>query len=307
MQGIYTFGETVYDIIFDQGNPVAAKAGGAMLNTAVSLGRCGNHVSLITEMGDDQIGHMIMDFLKKNNVNTDYIFPYQKERTPVALAFLDEEKSASYSFYKQYPLQRLNHDFPEPGRGDIVLFGSFYSLSQEIRGKLMGFIKAAKDAGATIIYDPNIRKAHLDELNELFPLVLENISIADIVRGSDEDFENLFNCCESSKVFGQLNELGCQFIIITRGVKGAELLSENINIKVPAKKINITSTIGAGDTFNAGVIHGLTALRTSGKSLDDLSKEDWKSALGAGVEFSGNACQSYDNYISNDFGREVGL
>ncbi len=200
MPTIFTIGETVYDIIFKNGQPEAARAGGSMLNSAVSLGRCGLKVEMITELGDDQVGKFVLDFLGNNGVSTSFIKPVGGFKTPVSLAFLDGSGNASYSFYKHYPENRLNMEWPEPKRGDVVLFGSFYSLDQAIRDRIISFVKKAKHNGALIIYDPNIRKNHLAEIRGLMHLVEENIALADIVRGSDEDFENLFGMTDSEKI-----------------------------------------------------------------------------------------------------------
>ena len=82
----------------------------------------------------------------------------------------------------------MNILFPEINPGDIVLFGSFFSLEKEVRTKVLKFIRKARNAGAIIIYDPNFRRPHLDDLQKVMPWIMENLSLADIVRGSDEDF-----------------------------------------------------------------------------------------------------------------------
>jgi fructokinase len=301
MPSVYAIGETIYDIIFEEGQPVAARAGGAMLNAAVSLGRCGQHVHLITELGDDRIGRQVLEFLQQNGVGTASILPYKNFNTPVSLAFLDPLKSASYSFYKHYPEDRLTQDLPGVMKGDIVLFGSFYSLHPDIREKLVVFLRNARDSGAFIIYDPNIRKSHLHELKALFPFVMENISLATLVRGSDEDFENLFNSNDPDKLFTQLSELGCNMMIITRGEKGATMISDKMKISVRAKKINTVSTIGAGDSFNAGIIYGMLDLMEKKHQPEEFGKKEWQHVLGTGTAFAADTCSGYDNYISPRF------
>jgi fructokinase len=76
--------------------------------------------------------------------------------------------------------------------GDVVLFGSFYSLDPAVHDKIISFVRKSKENGAIIIYDPNIRRNHLTEVIELMQNVGENISLAHIVRGSNEDFLNLY-------------------------------------------------------------------------------------------------------------------
>ncbi|MCD4705445.1 carbohydrate kinase, partial [bacterium] len=163
MQTIHTIGETLYDIIFKNNQPVSAKAGGAMLNTSVSLGRLDVPISFVSEIGEDQVGDLILDFLKNNNVDTNSIFRFRDGTTALALAFLDESENASYTFYKNYPDIRLDIKFPKINKNDIVLFGSFFAITHEVREKLLNFIKNAKEAGAIIIYDPNFRKPHIKD------------------------------------------------------------------------------------------------------------------------------------------------
>jgi fructokinase len=301
MPSVFAFGETVYDIIFQDNQPVAANAGGAMLNTAVSLGRCGHNVTLLSEIGADPVGRIILDFLEDNGVDTRFIFPYQHSLTPVALAFLDDQKSATYTFFKQYPEKRLEQPFPSPEPGDIVLFGSFYSLVPAIHDQVTGFIRHAREAGALVVYDPNIRKNHLEEVKTLFALVLENISLADIIRGSEEDFDNLLGSRDHEEVFKWVWEQGCHYLVITTA-GGAYLLSDHFRLFVKSEEVEVVSTIGAGDSFNAGIIHGLLKQDLGGISLDLLGETEWRRIISSGLDFAATCCGSLDNYISREFG-----
>jgi fructokinase len=298
MPTIFTIGETVYDIMFERGVPKAAKAGGAMLNSAVSLGRCGLRVEMITELGQDRIGAMVMEFLRENGVSTSFIRPGEGFKTPVAMAFLDERGDAQYSFYKNYPERRLEIDWPAPARGDVVLFGSFYSIDPAVHGMIAGFVAKAKNAGAMVVYDPNMRKNHLHEIGRLMPNLRENFGLADIVRGSDEDFINLFGKDDVEQVYHYLRDMGCGHLICTRSLKGAYLLSNELRHHVPAKNVQVVSTIGAGDSFNAGIIFGLVKKNLTGIDLSLVPGTDWAEVLGYGIEFASEVCASYDNYIS---------
>jgi len=305
MNKVLAIGETIYDILFRDGQPVAAKAGGSMLNTAVSLGRAGIPVEMITELGDDQVGRLISDFLVQNRLSTSFIQPVPEFKTPVSLAFLDAQGNAKYSFYKKYPQERLNIDWPLINNGDVVLFGSFYSLSKDIRKKLVDFIKKAKEQGALIFYDPNIRKNHLAEIQLLMPLIEENIRLADIVRGSDEDFLNLFGLTDNEAIFNKIQNIGGKCLIITKGNQGVDLLSGTIRLHLDSEKINPVSTIGAGDSFNAGLIYGLMNNGISVEDLVHISPEKWKELLNFGVTFAADVCKGYDNYISEAFRLEL--
>src|SRR5665811_742631 len=110
MRKIYGIGETVFDIIFKNEQPQVAKAGGAMLNSTVSLGRIGLPVSFISEYANDNVGKIIDNFLQENGVGTDFIDHFKEGKTKLALAFLNEKNDASYTFYQDYPELRLNVD-----------------------------------------------------------------------------------------------------------------------------------------------------------------------------------------------------
>lgn len=296
---VYAIGETIYDIIFRKNEPVAARAGGSMLNTAVSLGRCGLKAGMITELGDDQVGGLIQSFLAGNGVETTLVHAIKGFRTPVSLAFLDEEGNAQYSFYKDYPKERLAIRWPEPQAGDLVLFGSFYSLDPAVRTEIIPFIRAASENGAMVFYDPNIRKNHLKALRKLMPSIGENISLSTIVRGSDEDFMNIFGLSDGAEIFNSIRSLGCGCLLITRGSAGAELFTDRIRIQLPAPETDAVSTIGAGDSFNAGIIYGLFKKEITVRELPEISEGDWRVIIGYGLEFAAEVCGGFENYIAD--------
>lgn len=301
MPSIYAIGETVYDIIFRHGQPVAAKPGGSKLNSAVSLGRCGLNVEMITEIGDDAVGKLIMDFLAENGVSTSFLHPVKGFKTPVSLAFLDDHGNAAYSFYKNYPAERLAFHWPKAVKGDVVLFGSFYSLEPAVFKKLLSYLQQARSTGALLIYDPNIRKNHLEVVRQRLNHVEQFISLSHIVRGSDEDFDNLFGTVAGEKIFEKTKSLGCQNVIITRGQGGCEFFSESHRIHLPAKEISVVSTIGAGDAFNAGLIYGIIKKGVFVDQLVNITTEDWTGILVYGTNFAADVCSGYDNYISKGF------
>ena len=303
MRKIYCIGETVYDIIFKDGKPVAAKAGGSMLNTTVSLGRAKLPVHFISEYANDNIGKQINSFLNLCNVNTNHVYRYDNGKTSIAIAFLNENNDASYTFYKDIPANRLKIDFPQPGVNDIVLFGSFYSINKEIRQLIFEFVLKAKQNGALIIYDPNFRKAHFHELIELKSLIIENLKIASIVRGSNEDFQMIFNSIDIDDSYFNVSKY-CAHLIYTMNAKGVYLKSPELKIKVDVPKISTISTIGAGDNFNAGLIFGLIKNNIFAKNLNEISEEIWIKLLRSGADFASEVCLSYDNYISEDFANQ---
>ena len=300
MRKIYAIGETLLDIIFKNGNPQAAKPGGAMLNSMVSLGRIGLPASLISEYGDDAIGQIIDKFLKDNGVETKNTDHFSNGNTALAIAVLNERNDASYTFYKKYPPKRLEMGFPLIKANDIILCGSIYAVTPEIRKKFVGFISGAGKNGAIVIYDPNFRKAHASELKKLKPMIIENMKMASMVRGSDEDFLNIFGTPDPDAAWKVVRKY-CKCMVYTDSSEGVYVRTETFTGKFPVKKIKPVSTIGAGDNFNAGMI---AAIYTNKIKLTDLSvmgEDKWKKVVSSGIEFASNVCMSWENYISEDF------
>lgn len=286
---VFTIGEILLDIIFLDGQPVGARPGGSMLNTSVSLGRCGLPVRLISETAKDMAGEQIIGFLAENGVDVRDIYRYEDGKTAIALAFLDKETNAHYSFYKIYPQKRLPQTVPDFHRDDILLFGSFYSLSKSVRDKILANVEKARDSGSFIIYDPNIRSPHKHEMNEKREMVLENIRLSNLVRGSDEDFHTIFDVKSPEEAWNICQSVSCKMLIYTMNRNGVMVFGEGLKKYYPVPDINPVSTIGAGDSFNAGIIYEL--YRGMGvKDIDSLVKR--------GIEFAEEVCLSVDNYVS---------
>jgi fructokinase len=300
MRKIYCLGETVYDIIFKNGQPVAAKAGGSMLNATVSMGRMRLPVHYISEYGKDNIGSEINNFLISCHVNTDYVNKHTDGKTSIAIAFLNEKNDASYTFYKDMPKKRLDVNLPKPQENDIVLFGSFFAINHEIRTQVREFVTSAKQAGAIILYDPNFRKAHLHEVDQLRPYILENMEMASVVRGSNEDFEMIFGAKTLDEAYNYVSKYN-KNLIYTENANGVHLKTPNCNAFCNVHKITPVSTIGAGDNFNAGFIFGLMQNNILPGNLHNHTAEQWQKLLTCGIDFATDVCMSYENYVSEEF------
>ena len=304
MRKIFGIGETVLDIIFKNGQPQAAKAGGSVLNSVVSMGRMGLPVSFISEYGLDEVGRLIDNFLKNNGVDTSHVHRFYQGSTALALAFLDEKNDAHYSFYKDFPGKRLDLVFPVIEPDDIVQCGSFYAIWPEIREKFKNFINSANEKGGLIIYDPNFRKTHLSELNLLKPLIIENMQMATLVRGSDEDFKNIFDVNNPDEAWEIVRNY-CKCLVYTANVEGVFIRTRNYSGKFPVQKITPVSTIGAGDNFNAGIITSLYRKNIRKEQLGNLNEREWSEVIETAVAFATHVCMSYENYISPEFAEEL--
>ena len=301
MRSVFGIGETILDIIFKEEQPYKAVPGGSVFNGLVALGRLQVPVTFISEVGKDQVGDLILRFMEQNHISTQYIDRFPDGKSPVSLAFLDANRNAKYAFYKDYPTQRLEVPFPRIEADDIFIIGSYYALNPALRPRMVEFLQYAHERKAIIYYDLNFRKAHAHEAIRLMPTVLENLEYADIVRGSDEDFLNLFGEQAGDRVYADHIQFYCDRLITTYGAKGVDLYTSRFKQHYDALAIEPQSTIGAGDNFNAGLIFGLLKEDVRLKDLADLTPDSWERIIRHGMALAGEVCQSYDNYISTDF------
>jgi fructokinase len=301
---VYGFGETVLDIIFKEGVPVAAKPGGSVLNALVSLGRLGWDPCFISEYGLDDVGNLTEHYLTDNGVNTSYVNRFTDGQSALALAFLDDDRNASYSFYKDFPEKRIQKLPNGIQRDDIILFGSIYASSAAVRNAVLRFLETGRQAGGLILYDPNFRKAHIGELAELRPRIEENMMYADIIRGSDEDFRLIFGITDPAEIPGRL-KIGGRILICTRNRESVLVFAGGKQLEVPVTRISPLSTIGAGDNFNAGIVHHLLSAGLLREQLKDLDSRELEEMVTTGILFAENVCQSYDNYISREFASKL--
>lgn len=305
MSRIYTIGETVLDLLFKENVLRQAVPGGAMLNTAVSLGRLQLPVALLSEWGKDVAGSLIRDFLKQNGVDVSFVYEYTQGKTALALASLNDRGEATYTFYKDYPSLRLQIELPRFSPGDIVLFGSFFALDSRVRLPLSELLRKARQEGAMLIYDPNFRQNHLASLPDLMPFVKENFGLAHLVRGSHEDFMHLLGTSDPFEVFQRSAAMGCDHIIMTRGGEEITFMKPMVNTDLQPYPANIVSTVGAGDTFNAGLIFALHRRGIHAANYRELPSCEWGDMLAIASAFAANACESYENYISVSFASQI--
>ena len=307
MRKVIGIGETVLDIIFRDEQPIHALPGGSTFNAIISLSRAGMKTSFIGETGNDRVGRMIIKFLKDNGCDTDCVNVYPDSKSPLSLAFLNERNDAEYIFYKDHPNDRLDFTFPEVNADDIVLFGSYYALNPVIRPQVKGFLDYAKERGAILYYDVNFRASHQHEVMKLTPNLLENFELADIVRGSSEDFQILFKKDDPDVVYRSQIMFYTKKFIYTQAAQPVELRADGgLKKQYPVEPIETVSTVGAGDNFNAGFIYGLIRYGITRREIEyGLQEEQWDEVMRCAQQFSRETCKSLYNYISREFGEEM--
>ena len=166
----------------------------------------------------------------------------------------------------------------------------------------MEFLDYARERKAIIYYDPNFRDTHKDEALKLTPIIIENLEYADIVRGSDQDFANMYNgLTDVDQIYKNKIQFYCPNFLCTNGAGNISLRTNSISKEYEVKQLDAVSTVGAGDNFNAGVIYGLLKRDIRYRDLNNIREQDWDEIIGYGKDFSANVCMSLYNSVSKEF------
>ena len=301
MRKVFGIGETILDIIFRNDQPQKAVPGGSVFNGLISLGRLNVPVSFISELGNDRVGDMIRDFMEDNHITTEFVDRFPDGKSPISLAFLDDDKNANYIFYKDYPKQRLDVLFPKLEEDDIVMIGSYYALNPVLREKILELLDQAREKKTIIYYDPNFRSSHKNEAMKLAPTIIENLEYADIVRGSLEDFFYMYGMQDADKIYKDKIKFYCPRFICTAGGEKVSLRTNLVNKDYPIEPLEAVSTIGAGDNFNAGLIYGLLKYDVRYRDLNNLNEATWDKVIQCGKDFAAEVCRSFSNSVSVEF------
>ena len=280
-------GETGLEILVKHDQPQKAVPGGSTFNSIVSLGRAGVPCAMLTEVGGDHVGDIICRFLIDNGVSAEYVCRHEKAKSHITLAFLDEHNDAQYLFYKDHASVWLDGSLPQIGKDDVVLFGSFFAINPAIRPVVGGLLRAAHEAGAWLYYDVNFRKNHIVDLPDVMPNIVENMSLANVVRGSKEDFDYMLGLHDGDAIYDRLSR-HCQTLILTDGPRSIRVYTPEGCESYPVQTIETVSTVGAGDNFNAGYIYAML------QGVDDQA-----SRIAMAQRWSQDVCRQMGNNISD--------
>lgn len=307
---IIGLGETVMDILFKEIKddnaatseyvPFAAVPGGSTFNSMVSVGRSGVPCKFMGYTGNNKVGHQIVDFMVRNGISTEYFQIRENERAAISLAYLDSNGDADYTFYKEEPLAATDYSMPEFTDKDYFLFGSYYSICPGLRPQVSDILHTAHDAGTVIYYDINFRRSHSHQKLELLPVIQENCKLSSIVRGSADDFDILFGTRDPKEIYCEHISAFCPIFICTAGAGHIYICTpkETFEFIVPQIPTNeIVSTVGAGDSFNAGFLCAMYHHEINKDDLQQMDYNQWARLVENGIKYSSQVCRSRDNYI----------
>jgi fructokinase len=265
-----TLGEAAY----------APYAGGAIFNTAIALGRLGIPTAFFTGLSDDMLGDVLRETLASSNV--DYR-PCVISSRPTTVAFVKlVNGSASYAFYDENTAGRMITIEDLPVLGDdceAVHFGAI-SLIPDPCGGTYEALCAREYKSRVISLDPNIRPGFIKDKAAHHGRIMRMAAQADIIKFSDEDLEWFGMRGDHDTLAAQWLDVGPKLVIITLGAEGAVGYTARHKVEVPSDRVTVVDTVGAGDTFDAGVLASLKRDNLLTKpQVADLSEAAVRNAL----------------------------
>lgn len=261
---VLVVGESLVDVLATPTAPPVDAPGGSPLNVAVTLGRLGTPVSLLTALGDDDRGAALRDHLTSSRVDIrqSAVLP----RTSSAVARVGADGAATYEFDITWPAV----DPPDLSDVGILHTGSIAFFSHPGAVAVGELLRTAHESGVVTTLDPNVRPALVGDRDAAVRHLEASLPSVDVLKLSDEDASWLYPGLAHDDVVSLILERGPRLVALTQGSAGSSLVTHTTRVEVPAPPTTVVDTVGAGDAWMGALIHGLFADREPGRILDRL-------------------------------------
>lgn len=258
----------------------APYVGGAVFNTAIALGRLGRETAFFSGISNDLFGRRLSEALEASKVGLRHV---RFSDRPTTLAFVHlAGGQATYTFYDENTAGRMLEEADLPVLDDAVgaLHFSCISLIPEPCGSTYEALMRREHQHRVTMLDPNIRAGFIADKERHLLRMRRMIAMADIVKLSDEDLAWFGETGSHDEIAARWLKAGPKVVVITRGGKGAVGYVAGERIDVPARTVKVADTVGAGDTFNAGILASLDEGGLLDKErLAALSADELRAAL----------------------------
>ncbi len=247
-------GEALVDLVGEGGGSTfVAHPGGSPANVAVGLVRLGSPSRLVTRLGRDPFGELVRDHLESNDVEVD-AGEVDGTRTSLAIASL-EAGAATYDFRILWDVA----DLPEVEPGTLALHtGSLATALEPGAAHVLDLLRRTRARGeVTLSYDPNVRPSLLGPAKDARAGVEEIVALADVVKVSDEDLAWLYEGESDADAARRWLASGPALVVVTRGGDGVLGVTSHVEVERPSRVVELVDTVGAGDSYTAGLLDGL--------------------------------------------------
>jgi len=276
---VVTIGELLIDLVplpsADGSMRFVAKPGGAPGNVAVGVARLGGRSAMLTKVGEEAFGRMLVDTLRANGVSVDGIASTTERRTGLAVVTLTDQGDRDFFFYRDgcadsdLSPDELALDLLRDSR--VFHVGSLYLAQPTSASAQRHAVAAAQAAGIMVSADPNLRVHLWNDRDAMLAAGREVIGLAGIVKISDEELVMLTGIEDTEAAVRSLWHDTMQVVAVTRGPEGAEIFTAGDHVRAEGFKVETVDTIGCGDAFMATMLAELVGrdFRLSGR--DELA------------------------------------
>lgn len=288
---VVCFGEILWDNL-----PEGKRPGGAPMNVAYHLHKLGLQSHLVSSVGKDEPGNQLIDFLSQIGIATDWVQIDDQHDTSQVLANINQDNEVTYEIIAPvaWDFIGLQNGLKELVKhSEAFVFGSLSSRNKISGDTLLSMLEHA----AYKVFDVNLRMPHYTQ-----ELVCDLLGRSDMVKINAAELRiiadwNQIHCTrELDTVEALFGKFGMKEILITKGANGATYYNENLVYEYPAYHINISDTIGSGDSFLAAFL----AMKLAGQPLELTL--DYAVAMGAFITARSGACPEYSKF---DFDRFI--
>lgn len=245
-----------------QGNPVyEANPGGAPCNVLSMLNRLGHQTAFLGKVGNDIFGRQLRSTVESAGINVEGLLTDEDVRTTLAFVETKPDGDRDFSFYRNPGADMMLRE--EEVRDDIIAagkifhFGTLSMTNEPVRSATKHAIAVAKENGALISFDPNIREPLWKDMEEAKEQTAYGLSVCDILKISDNEiqwFSGKEDHTEGIRMLQQTYQI--PLILLSMGRDGSRAYYKNMLVEVPAfLQKNTIETTGAGDTFGACCLH----------------------------------------------------
>ena len=250
---VLVIGEALIDIVSDGLDDATEHVGGSPANVAVGLARLDHAVDFATTLGRDPRGERIAAHLGRHGVT---VLPssHGSDPTSTALATIDPTGAAAYTFDLHWNLPQLEL----PTHTGHVHTGSIATVLEPGARNVIAALEQARAVG-TVSYDPNVRPGIMGELAAVRERVEQIVALSDVVKASEDDLELLYAGQSPSDVMALWGRLGATLTVVTLGARGVIFRTTGTGEEATEATLaeRVVDTVGAGDSFMAGLVSGL--------------------------------------------------
>ena len=277
---VTALGELLIDFtengVSGQGNPLfEANPGGAPCNVLAMLTKLGHKTAFIGKVGNDFFGKQLEDAIKEIGINVTGLRKDDKVHTTLALVHTYPDGDRDFSFYRDpgADMMLTEEEIPE----ELILetrifhFGTLSMTHEKVRRATKKAVAIAKQSGAIISFDPNIREPLWNSMDEAREQVLYGLGQCHILKISDNEIQWLTGKNDYTEAVKWIREkYDIPLILVSMGKEGSRAYYQDRMVeKAPFINENTIETTGAGDTFCGSALNGVLE-----RGIDNLTEKD---------------------------------